>query len=166
VKIFRRVIGALLAAGVLWLAYTHFFPNDEKLIRRTLARLATTASVPANPTPLGNLRAANALQDFFTPEVEVEVDVPIEGRHTFTGREELIQAAVAARNNYRGLTVEFLDVNVAVAAGHQEATAELTAKATQPGDAEIHVQEMKLQLRKKDDAWRIWRAESVRTLKL
>jgi hypothetical protein len=166
VKTFRRVIAALLAAGLLWLAYNHFFPNDEKIIRRTLTRLATTASVPANPTPLGNLRAANALQDFFVPEVEVEVDVPIEGRHTFTGREELIQAAIAARNNYRGLRVEFLDVNVAVAEGKQEATAELTARATQPGESELHVHEMKIYLRKKDTDWRIWRAETVRTLKL
>jgi hypothetical protein len=53
VKTFRRVVAALLAAGLLWLAYNHFFPNDEKLIRRTLARLATTASVPANPGSSG-----------------------------------------------------------------------------------------------------------------
>ncbi len=163
-KIFWRAIFLLALAGGLFLAYRHFFPNDEGQIRRTLNQLAATATIPANPSPMGSLMALDRLRGYFVPEVEVTVDA-LEGHHTFADREELLQALGAARLRFKGVTVEFLDINVTVDSPGATAAAELTARVSQAGDRDFIVQLIKFQLRKQEGDWRITRAESAKVLK-
>lgn len=158
------LFAAALAFGVL--AYRHLFPSDEQRIRRTLSSLAEAACIPADAQPLADLAAVQKLAGYFTLNAEIRVDGPEYGQHTLTGRDEVRQAALAARSNLRNLKVEFLDVNVVVADGKQTATAELTAKVTQKDRRDFGVQELKFQFQKDEDQWRIGRVETVKTLRL
>ena len=162
----KTVVLLLAALACLVLLYRHFFPNDEKIIRRRLAELAEAASIPEQSSPAAGLVAADRLRDFLTPQVEVVVELPHEGRHTFAGRQELVQAALAARATYGGLKVEFLDVRVTVDPGRATATAHLTARATLPAQRDFMVQELSLRLQKEERQWRVLRAETVKTLSL
>ncbi len=84
--------------------------------------------------------------------------------HTFSSRDEIMQAAAAAYSALNGIKVEFLDVNVMVGADKQSATAGLTLKAQAAGDKDFIAQEMKFTLQKIDGKWLITRVETVRTL--
>ncbi|MBI5384907.1 MAG: nuclear transport factor 2 family protein [Verrucomicrobia bacterium] len=154
----------LVAAGILYFLYERYFPNEEKVIRQRLAKLAEVASVPDRPTVTGNLAAADRLRDFLSPDIEIEVDVPGEGRQTMQGRGEIVQAVVAARTQLKGLKVALFDIHVTLDPGQETATAELTLRATHSGDKDFFVQELKLKLRKEDRLWRVWRAETMKTL--
>jgi hypothetical protein len=156
----------LAAAGCLLLLYRHFFPNEEKRIRRMLGELAEVTSIPNRPTPTGNLAAVNRLRDFLATEVEVDVEVPGEHRHSFVGRQEIVQAALAARANLQGLKVELFDVTVTLDPGRETATVNLTVRVTQGSDRDFLVEELKLRLKQEDRQWRLTKAETVRTLKL
>ena len=48
---------------------------------------------------------------------------------TIMGRDEITQAALAARSTVSSLSVKFLDVDVTVAPDKQSATADLTVEA-------------------------------------
>jgi hypothetical protein len=156
----------VVAAIALFILYRRAFPNEPRLIRQRLAALAGAASFSQRPSALANLAAGEQLRDFFTSDLQVEVDLPEGGHATLTSREDILQAALAARATLDGLRVQFLDVNVTVGPGHETATAHLTVKATQPGDRDFFVQELKLQLRKEEGRWRVFRVETIRTLKL
>ena len=166
VKTIARIIVLAVIGWMLLLGYWHFFPSQETRIRRMFGELARVVSISPNSSPLANLAAANELASFFTKDVEINLDVPGVGRHTFTGREEIIQAAVAARSNSRSVKVEFLDINVKLDAGKESATVDLTAKVTQPAEHDFSVQELKFQLQKVDGEWRIARVDTVRTMGL
>jgi len=165
VKKIKGIVGVLILLGLGWLGWQHFFPNEEQRIRRMLDGLAEAVSIPAKKSVLGTALAVDKLLVYLAPNIEVVVDLPVEGQHTFTGREEIREAALTAQHNLSGLKVQFLDVTVALAADKQTATVELTVKATQPGAKEFSVQEMKLLLRKEDQQWRVSRAETVKVLR-
>jgi hypothetical protein len=91
--------------------------------------------------------------------------VPGHGRHTISGREELIQAYMLARSNHRGLEVQFMDALVTVGQDHQSATAELTARIRQAGEGDFDVQELRMRFGRVEDAWRVSHVETTRSIK-
>ncbi len=156
----------LAAAGCLWLLWQRLFPNDERIIRQRIDHLATLLSVPEHPTLTGNLAAGDRLRDYLATDIELDIDLPGEGRRAFSGRQEIVQLAVATRPGLAGMTVRLLDVQVSLNPDHDQATVSLTGRATLPGRRELFVQEIKLTLRKEDSQWRIAKGETVRTLQL
>ena len=161
--IVRCVCLAGMAAGFWW-GWRTFFPSDESRIRGLLNDMAQTVSVPAEGKFVGGVLAADRLKGYFTPEVEVAVEVPGEARFNLAGRDELMQAYLVARANYRGLKVEFFDTEVAVAPDHESAVADLTARATR-STGELQVQELRMHLTRTEHGWRVRRVETTRSIK-
>jgi hypothetical protein len=162
--LFRLLLLAVLAAAGFW-GWHVLFPRPEQVIRQRLAELARLASIAPNETPLARLLNSQKLGNYFTPDVEVTVDVPGESRQTFQGREDLLQAAAGARSTLHSLKVEFLDVSVALGADRRSAVAHFTVKADLPGEHVPQVQELKARFRKTDNGWLIDHAETVQTLR-
>jgi len=160
-----RVIMLAALAALLWWGWRTFFPSDERRVQKLLHGIAETVSVPAEGKFVGGVLAADRLKGFFTPEVEIAVDVPGETHFNLNGREELAQAYLLARTQYRGLTVEFFDIQVSVASDRETAVADLTARARQPGRQELHVQEMRVNLVRRAGEWRVQRVETTRSIK-
>ena len=164
----KKWVGFIMVAAVLaglgyWIWLT-FFPSPEKAIRKQLQALAAAASFPVNEAPRAKLANAQKLGNFFTTDVEVTVETPGRAQQTFSGRDELVQAALGAHSSLNGLNVEFLDINVTVAPNKQTAVANLTARARIPGDRDFNVQELKFSLKKVGGDWLIYKVETVKTL--
>ncbi len=155
------LLAAALALGV-WL-WTVLFPAPEKVIRQRLAKLARTVSFSGNESQIMRLAGARNLAGFFSTNIEINIDVPGRVHHSFMGREEITQAALAARSGTGSLTVKFPDIEVTVAPDRQSAVADLTLEANIPGEPNPIVQEMKFTLQKTDGEWLITRVETVRT---
>ena len=159
---FRLVLVAALIALGLW-GWRVFFPSPENVIRKRLGELAKSASFSSDQGLLATAWNASSLGEFFTLDVEITVDVP-GSQHTFTGRDELLQAAVSARKAVSNLTVEFPDIKVTVAPDRTSAVVYLTAQGKVSGEKDFFLQELRLRLIRVKRDWLIQRIETVKTL--
>jgi hypothetical protein len=163
--ILRVVLLAALAALAVWLCGI-LFPSPERIIRERLTKLARAVSFSPNEGNLARLARAQTVGEFFSTNVEVNVNLPGREQHTFAGRDEITQAALAVRSEVSGLRVKFPDVNVTVPPDKQSATVDLTVEATVAGQPDVIAQEMKFTFQKIDGQWLITRVETVNTLSI
>jgi len=158
-------IGALVALLVggyfLWQG---LFPGDETRIRRQLKELAEAASFTATEAPLAKLTNAARVANFFTVDGTVEVEPWGYRRLVLSGRDELRQAAVGARNAVAALVVRFENVAVTLTPDRSRATVRLTLLGRTSEQTEMQSQEMRFEMIRTDGDWLIGRAETVEYL--
>lgn len=163
----KRLVPVVLALAVigvaLWL-WTVLFPSPERAIHSRLNALAKTISFDSKGGLLAEAYDAEKVGEFFTTDVDVEADVSGYEPMSFHGRDEVLQAAAAARTHLRSLKVEFPDMNITLDPGKQSAKVNLTAKAIVPGERDISAQEFNFFLKKVDGKWMIYKVETVKTL--
>jgi hypothetical protein len=157
------LLGGVIIAGI-W-GWRVLFPGPEQIIRKRLTQLTETASSTGNEGALAKLAHAQKLASFFTPNVEITVDLPGQYSQKINGTDELMQAAAAARSLGSPVKIELLDVTIVLGPDLQTAEAHMTGKATVPGDRTPQVQELKVRLKKVEGQWLIDHAETVRTLR-
>jgi hypothetical protein len=156
-------VAALAAAVLLW---KWAFPSDETRIRKLLAGLADTASLPAGEGTIGRARRIDRLTSALTPEISIRFAPPNENVIALSGRDSVQQAAMAAIGAAKSLKVDFIDIKVdSIDSAGGVADAVLTAKIQAGADRDFGIQPLKIALRKdKDFGWRIHRIESFRAL--
>jgi hypothetical protein len=162
-KAFRVISLALLALAIFY-AYRWLFPGPEQVIRNRIAALAKAASFSPRESSLSRMYSAQKVAGYFTPQAELLVDIPGGYRQTLSGRDEVTQAALVARNYAQGLTVECVGVRVTLSPDRRSATVNLTAKITAAGDKDWSPQEFTCTLTNTSGDWLIQRAETVRPL--
>ncbi len=166
-KVVVRLIPIVLLAAVgVWL-WTIFFPSPEKIIRKQLIKLAADVSFSKNDgslTKLAGFAGASSVGDFFTTNVDVNVDIPGYEQHTLAGRDEITQASLLARQRVASLSVKFTDINVTVALDKQSAVADVTVEVKVAGESDDFVQEAKVSFEKSERQWLISRVDTVRTI--
>jgi ketosteroid isomerase-like protein len=162
-RVIRSIWIALIIAVGFWI-WIYFFPSPERAIRKRLTELARSASFGPREGELARVNNAALFSSFFTDDVEIKVDLPGQAPGSFSGRDEMMKAALAARTMAGSLSVEFLDINVTVGSDQNLATANLTAKAKVGNEKDMLVQELKLMLKKIGREWLIYKVETVKTL--
>jgi len=165
----KYILRLILLAGLILLgfwAWSVFFPNPATVIHRRLVKLSQLAAFSGNE---GNIAAgvnAERIGAFFAGDIKVNVDVPGIETATFVRREDLQQAALAARSaNVSVSKLKFQDINITVNPDGQSATADLTLEAAISTQRDPIVQELKFTLNKVDRDWLITEVETVKTLK-
>ncbi|EEF61162.1 hypothetical protein [Pedosphaera parvula] len=160
----RLVLLVVLAALGYWI-YTVLFPPTEVVIRKRLNKIAELASFSSGQGNIIKVANLERLGTYFKDNVEVVVDVPGFGPHTFNQKAELMQAAGAARSTVPSLNAKFIDINVDVGSAKHLATADLTLEASVGGQKDAIVQELKFTLENVNGTWLVARIETVKTLK-
>jgi hypothetical protein len=155
----------LLVVLGLW-AWHLLFPNPRTVIHNRLNRLARLASFSAREGNFGRVAAIERMRGFFANNVEVVVEIPGTETHTFNNRDELMQAALAARSSTSSIAAKFIDIKIELSRGDQSAIVDLTLQASVSGDSDAVVQELRFTLNEIDGDWLITRIETVKTLKL
>jgi hypothetical protein len=164
-KIAARALAILLLAALgLWVWRT-FFPSPETLIRRRLLKLAQDVSFSESDGELSKLAGARQVPDFFSPHVDVVLDLPGHARHSFTDREDIAEKALASRQ-VLSLSVKFPDINVALNPGGATAVADVTLNALVAGERDDIVEELQITFVKTNDDWLIRRVQTVRPVSL
>lgn len=159
--VFRLAVLAVVAALGFWL-WTILFPSPEKAVLRKMAGLASAATFNADAGSLARAAKAGNLTGFFSPAAQIILDTPGLGARTFSGRDEIREAALAGFATLNSLKVKFLDTTVQISADKQTANVSCTIEVNAGKD--YGAQEMHFQFRKIDGAWLITRAETVKTL--
>lgn len=161
--IFRLALLAAAAAFGFWL-WTVLFPSPEKIGPRKMDSLASTATFNADASSLARAAKAGNLTDFFSPDAQIILDAPGLADHTFSGRDEIRETALAGFATLNSLKVKFLDTTVQISADKQTAEVSCTIEVKAGDNKDYGAQEMHFQFQKIDGAWLITRAETVKTL--
>lgn len=161
-NVWNYVLGVAVVALGIWL-WLFFFPSPEKVITRQFEKMAHAISVRPGEGYLPRMAGAQTVGDFFSTNVELNIDVPHYRQHSTLSRDDIVQGIMAA-NLSSGLTVKFADINVSVSADKANAQAEMTVEAKVPGEQDQTFQEMKFTLRKINGKWLIVKAQTVRPL--
>jgi hypothetical protein len=165
----KRAIQVCLALAVVGLAvwlWTVLSPTPEKVVRSRLNALAKAISFKSGTSTITKAYRAQKAAEFFTTDVDVEVNLTGLEPISLHGRDEVIQIAMTAQAHVTSLKVEFPDMNVTFGADGQTAKVNLTGKATIPGERDVSAQEFNFYLKKVDGKWLIYRVETVKTLSL
>jgi hypothetical protein len=153
---------ALIALGVwLWIV---FFPSPEKIVRSQLAKLAQDVSFSQDENGIIKMAHAQSVADFFSTNIEINVDVPGHGPVTLDDRAQITQMALASRQQFSSIDIKFPDINVTVAPDKNSATADVTVDITISGERDTVVQEVKFTYQKIDGHWLITKVETVKTV--
>lgn len=164
-KPLKSIILLGLAAAIIFAIYSLFFPPAEKVIRKRLQKLATAISAK----PGGNIaRVANvnAIGSYFHPNVRISLDGFGRDVASISGRGELEQAALAARQNVGSLGVKFYNIEVLVADSKTNATVTMTALVNINEQPDPAVQEIRLEMEKLNRAWLIREVVPRRELRI
>ena len=165
----KRVVQAVLLIAIVGLGFwlwTVFFPSPEKVIRSRLNALAKAVSFDSRGGVLAQALNAQKVGDFFTTDVDVEITTSGYEPMSIHGRDEVVQAAMAARSRLSALKVKFLDANITFDADQQGAKVNVTGQADIPNQRDISAQEFNFMMKKVDGKWLIYRVETVKTLSL
>ncbi len=156
------VVAVVIGLGI-W-GWRAWFPSPQNVIRSRLVKLASSMSFEPNQGVIPKGLKARSLGEYLTVDVVVNLEVRGLEAHTLKGRDEVVQAATLAMQRLPGLKVEFVDINVSLAAGRETAEASLTGKATIEGESDYQVQEFSFKLKKIDGTWLVYQIETVKTL--
>ena len=162
---FRVALAAIIIALAVWLWVT-LFPGPEQAIRKRLAQLAKLGSFAPNEGALAKGLNSQQLASFFTPDVEISVDVPELQRVKLSGQDDLLRSAMAVRSSplLSSLKVDLVDINVTFSPDKTTAIVSLTLKVQANGERDFTPQEMKFTMKKIKGEWLIRQAETVKTL--
>jgi hypothetical protein len=160
----RLLLLGAAGAVAFWL-WNMLLPSPEHVIRTRLAQVAEAASISPDEGQLTRLAKIQKLISFFSSDVEITVDIPGRSMQTFTGKDEIQQAALGARWMQSSLKIKFVDILVSMEPDKKSALARLTATASLPGERLPEVQELAFHLKKSDHDWIINRVDTVKTLR-
>lgn len=152
-----RVIAIAAIAVVVWGAW-HFWPDEERRVRRRLAALDEVLNERSSDGLAIVTRTAQ-LASFITDDIVLE---PGRGAGAIRGRERLLALASRAPSSGAAFRITFEDVSVRV--DGDQAVAHLSAVLTtgdpRTGDESVDAREFELTWRKTDD-WRIARVVAI-----
>src|ERR1700744_3145897 len=129
----KRAVQIILAIAVIGLAiwlWMALFPSPEKVIRSRLNALAKAISFSSGSGLLTKALDVQKATDFFTTDVEVEMNLAGYEPILLHGRDDVRDVALAARSRLTSMKVEFPDMNVTIDPSGQTAKVNLTGKAT------------------------------------
>jgi hypothetical protein len=159
----RLLLLAVVLVLLTW-AWVALHPSPEKLIRRQLDGVARAASFGPNQGALAKLAGAESLEDYFSTNVDIMIDVPGHHEHRLMTRSEIPQVAMGVRTSVRSLSVAFPDVTLIINADQESAIADATLQVKVADEPDMIVQEVKVTLHKTKGQWLIVKVETVRTL--
>jgi hypothetical protein len=159
-----QIIAAAVIVGLCVWLWTVLHPSPETIIRSRLNALAKALSFNSKSGLLGQAYDAQKTAEFFTADVDVEVNLAGYEPISLHGRDEVLQIVLAARSRLTSLKIEFPDMNISLTADGQSAKVNLTGKGTIPGERDISAQEFNFLLKKVDGKWLIYQVETVKTL--
>lgn len=157
-------LALVLAVALLALAAWHYWPGDEREIRRRLEDF-TGEFNESTTDGIGTVARAARLGSYFTDGVVVEFgpgSPPIHGRETLIGMAARLQPRTAA------FAMELKDVNVAVGDGgvaEVNLTAVFRRRSMATGEESLDAREFTLGMVKTSGEWAVNRVTAIDTLK-
>src|SRR5260370_30197734 len=140
-KVLVRLLFLASAIALGFWTWNILFANPKTIIWNRLKHLAELASYSAREGNISRITSIEKLGGFFTENAKAMVDVPGAETHTFDSRDELMQAALAARSSAGSMQVKFLDPNIQADLRDQSALIDVTLVEQTDNETEASVQQ-------------------------
>ena len=158
------VLAAAVVLGVL--AYSYFFPSEEKKVKKQLALLSEYASKSGTESAFALARRLNALGSLFADKVDLKMPAyGLSGNHT---RQEIVNLGARASMAFSQMTLKFDGVSVGISTdGRASVSATGRLRGKSPGGESMEeVREVDFVLQKDGGGqWLFIAAEVVEALK-
>jgi hypothetical protein len=161
--VLRLVLLAVLAGAGFWL-WTVFFPSPEKIVLKKISELAANANITSADGTISRAAKASSVVGQFATNAEIVLEATGEGQRTFSGREEINEAAMGGFATVPSLKVEFLDAVARVEPDKQNASVTCTARVSAGDNKDFGISALRFEFQKIDGSWLITRVETVKTL--
>lgn len=150
-----------MAAGVGVLGYHWFFPPDAVVIDRRVRGLVRLLRVETDQSIFAQAVRADRIADHFTHDVSLNLDGISKGSYNVSGRPELRQTALAARNRIVGMRCDVPSLKISINEETRTAEVDITLLIWHKEDPNPMVEDLCLSLRKEEGIWLIAAIEGV-----
>jgi hypothetical protein len=158
----RFITLAVIVIVGLWGLRT-FFPSPDKVILARLKQVSRLASFDSNEGGIARMSNILKLTGYFTTDADLVLDSADVGSQAIHGRNDIRDAALAARTRLNSLKMDFFDIAITFTPDNLTATANLTVRVGLPSDKDFFVKQAKFTLTKVDGDWLISRVETLKT---
>ncbi|MGE3312249.1 MAG: hypothetical protein AB7O66_19975 [Limisphaerales bacterium] len=162
------VVGVALLVATGWGVRALGDPRarEARRVEKRVTALAEAVSFSEKDNPFLRLGYAERVAGFFGSVTDLAITLGSREAHASLTHQELKDRAVALRAAARGLSVQFLDLDVNLNPGLDEATVHLTSKIYFTGEPDYSIQEFRLRLTRPPDqpSWQVRGIETVRTM--
>ena len=135
-------------------------PSDERAIRKTLAALASAASVDPKQSVVLRQMQGTRLRDFFAQDVVLRHHDSTHDEELIQGRGELMQYLTTARATLHQATFRFTRIQIEVASNRTSATARSLLEGDLNGEANSMRSELMIVFKKLEHKWLLTEIES------
>jgi hypothetical protein len=153
-KPLKPIIFAALAAAIVFAVYSVFFPPAEKVIAKRIRGLGEAISARPGGN-IGKVANVSKIGSYFHPEVRIALQGFGREVASISGRGELEQAALAARNTVGSVAVKFYNLSILVGPSKTNATVTLTALVNINDQPDPAMQEIRFEMEKAGRQWLI-----------
>lgn len=160
----KTIITAVLCLTITGFLLRGCFTGPEGQIRKQLSEVEELVSYEAGESELGALGKAKRLGEIFTEDVAIEL-TGFTGAKKLGGREQVQQAAMAARSEASSLQVSLYDVEIQVAEDKMSATVEATGQAKLGQENSTMVQDFVFTFENTSEGWLIAKVMTVEALR-
>lgn len=160
----KHIVIAVIACITAAFFLRGCFVGPEGEIRKKLSELEALVSYEAGEGELSSLTKAKRLGGLFTEDVEIKL-TGFSGARQVRGRQQVLQAAMAARSQAKSLQTSLHDITVQVAVDKLSAMAEATGRAKVSGESSSVVQDFVFTFEKTSEGWLIAKVETVKALR-
>jgi hypothetical protein len=143
--------------GLALLAFAVFklLPNDERLIRKQMDRMAEAASIKHGEGNLARLSKANKLSEFFTRDARINLEAWGYNIPVITSRSDLREAVLAAHARLGQAEFQVSGFNVSFPDGKQTAIAYVFITGEIDSEQEKFGQQFRMELERVEHRWLI-----------
>lgn len=158
-----RIAVALVVVGALgWLLAQAFFPSDKSRIQKLLTKLERRANYPPTESALVRIARINQLAGMFDTNCVVIIDGLDQGGVTLTGRDDLLQRALALGGAGGVVSVTFPQTAVTLQGGNTQASAEVAATVRVGSRGPDSLVLLRLGFEKLAGDWLITKVETIK----
>jgi hypothetical protein len=166
VKSLRILIGLLVVGALGWLAARALFPSDKVRIQKLLSKLERRANYPPTESALVRIARINQLAGMFDTNCVVIIDGLDQGGVTLTGRDDLLQRALALGGAGGVVSVAFPQTAVTLTDGSTQASAEVAASVRVGSKGPDSLVLLRVGLEKFGREWLITKVETIKGLRM
>ena len=161
----RILAAALLCILAVIAVLVSCSSGAERQIRKQLDTLEELVSFESEEGNISSLTKAKRLGSLFTEDVVINLGMSGIKMTRVLGREQVQQAAMAARSQATSLRTSLHDITVEIASDKQSAQVEATGRATIAGEPQPIVQDFIFEFEETEDGWLIGKVQQNEALR-
>lgn len=140
----KKLIYTAAVAAILFYAYKHLLPNDEKIIKQNLADIEKHLNIDKPEKYLAIIKKSKFIDKYFTENVNFTLKTKHYSHTVIIGRSELTQHYTVMHTRVKSMEVDFSNINIKIKEKNATINLKAVAKWTSFTSGKSFMEEMNL----------------------